>query len=274
LAGITCLLLLPCACVFHTPPPLPGELAAAKADPGERNESQSAETEGEVEAPEGTGLTFKKGDEPAMGMSPEELLAFNEAQGDPVGIFPLTRALEGLQGDGSLWAELHTDRGVISCELYEDRTPLTVANFVALARGLRPVLDRDTDTWTPRRYYDNTIFHRIIAGFIVQGGDPTGTGTGNPGYVVPDEYVPDLRHDEAGVLSMANRGGPTTGSAQFFITLGPAPNLDGTHTVFGKCDEAGVEIADDMASTPRDDHDKPLDPEVLKRVEIVRRAAE
>jgi len=118
----------------------------------------------------------------------------------------------------SYTARIKTEKGDMVVELYADRTPLTVENFVSLARA---------------GFYDGTTFHRVIAGFMAQGGDPTGTGTGGPGYQFGDEFHPSLRHDAAGVLSMANAG-PGTNGSQFFITHGPTPHLDDRHTVFGK----------------------------------------
>lgn len=115
-------------------------------------------------------------------------------------------------------ATFKTEKGDIGVELYADRAPLTVENFVNLARA---------------GFYDGTTFHRVIRGFMAQGGDPTGTGTGGPGYTFDDEFHPSLRHDSAGILSMANAGAGTNGS-QFFITHGPTPHLDGRHSVFGK----------------------------------------
>jgi len=115
-------------------------------------------------------------------------------------------------------ATFKTEKGDIVVDLYADRAPLTVENFVNLARA---------------GFYDGTTFHRVINGFMAQGGDPTGTGTGGPGYQFGDEFHPTLRHDGAGVLSMANAG-PGTNGSQFFITYGPTPHLDGRHSVFGK----------------------------------------
>ena len=115
-------------------------------------------------------------------------------------------------------ATFKTEKGDIVVDLYADRAPLTVENFVNLARA---------------GFYDGTTFHRVINGFMAQGGDPTGTGTGGPGYQFGDEFHPTLRHDGAGVLSMANAG-PGTNGSQFFITSGPTPHLDGRHSVFGK----------------------------------------
>ena len=115
-------------------------------------------------------------------------------------------------------ARFKTERGEIVCELFADDAPMTVENFVNLARA---------------RFYDGVTFHRVIPGFMAQGGDPTGTGSGGPGYSFRDELSPKRRHDGAGVLSMANAG-PNTNGSQFFITFGPTPHLDGRHTVFGR----------------------------------------
>ena len=125
----------------------------------------------------------------------------------------------------SYTATLKTEKGDIVVELFADRAPRTVENFVNLARA---------------GFYDGTTFHRVINGFMAQGGDPTGTGTGGPGYQFGDEFHPELRHDSAGVLSMANAG-PGTNGSQFFITHGPTPHLDDRHTVFGKVSE-GMEV--------------------------------
>lgn len=269
------------ACVFVPPPPLPEELAqsepgGAQAPPtttgdpsGSGPPAATGESSPSTTAPS-EAPAFEKGSLPPVGLSATEIVAYNKAQGDPrpEGV-PLDEALSGISGTGSLWARFHTARGPIDCRLLEDRTPLTVANFVALARGIRPVLDRDSDTWGPRRWYDGSTFHRVIPGFMIQGGDPTGTGLGSPGYVITDEFAPDLRHDRAGILSMANRG-PGTGSAQFFITLAPTPHLDGKHTVFGECSEAGTDLADDIALVPRSADDKPVDPERVDAVELYR----
>jgi len=125
----------------------------------------------------------------------------------------------------SYTARFKTDKGEIVVELFADRAPLTVENFINLARS---------------GFYDGTTFHRVIGGFMAQGGDPTGTGTGGPGYQFADEFHPSLRHDRAGILSMANAG-PGTNGSQFFITYGPTPHLDGKHSVFGKVVE-GMQV--------------------------------
>ena len=153
---------------------------------------------------------------------------------DPLkGVFSLEDATKGLTGKGKLIAEIRTDAGKLECELYEDRAPLTVANFVGLARGLRPFKNPKGE-WQKVAGYDGTTFHRIIKGFMIQGGDPAGTGAGEPGYNIPDEVWDGAYHSERGLICMANRG-PNTNGMQFFIMDGSAPHLDSGYTIFGKC---------------------------------------
>lgn len=175
---------------------------------------------------------------------------------DPAkGTFTLEEATRGLQGSGELVAEMRTDQGKLECTLFEDRAPITVANFVGLARGLRPWKNPKGE-WVKTPAYDGTTFHRVVRGFMVQGGDPTGTGAGNPGYVIPDEIWEGAYHSERGLLCMANRG-PNTNAMQFFILDGAAPHLDGGYTIFGKCGPdsviekiASTEVQGDRAVNP------------------------
>jgi len=179
------------------------------------------------------------------------------AGADPLaGKFTLAEAVAGLAKQGKLVAELRTDAGLLRCTLYEDKAPNTVANFVGLARGLRPFKDPKSKEWVKRPAYDNGVFHRIIRGFMIQGGDPTGTGRSDGGYVIPDEIWEGARHDRRGLLCMANRG-KNTNSMQFFILDGPAPHLDGGYTIFGECAPESVitkladaEVRGDRAVTP------------------------
>ena len=159
----------------------------------------------------------------------------------------LKTATDGLTGTGALMADIVTDQGKISCKLFDDKAPVTVANFVGLARGLQPFKDPTTGSWVKRPAYDGTTFHRIIKGFMIQGGDPKGTGSGDPGYTIDDEIWPGSKHDHAGELCMANRGKNTNGM-QFFITDDAAPHLDGNYTIFGEC--GPVTLVHKIASTP------------------------
>ncbi len=277
---VAAVLALTTGCVFMPPAPLDGELALSGEPSGHNmgtHESPVGE-EGDSEiAPEPTGGPaddrFERGQEPPVGMSLADILAFNRAQGDPVdGFFELDQALAGLPEEGELWVEFVTGRGVIDCKLFEDLAPTTVANFVGLARGLRPWYDQDRAEWVSGEpYYDDTTFHRVIPSFMIQGGDPTGTGRGNPGYVIPDEIRAELGHD-GGALSMANKGAGT-GSAQFFIVLEPVGHLNGLHSVFGRCTAAGVDVGNAVAGAAVGANDKPVDDEVLRTVRIVRRPA-
>jgi peptidyl-prolyl cis-trans isomerase A (cyclophilin A) len=258
-------------CVFTPPPPLPEELAAQKSEEQARIERLRA---GKAQSPEGEaggeGPRFVAGDEPELGMTDEELREYATAQGDPEGgDFTLEEATEGMTGSGQLWARIvMVDGGVMECELLADAAPRTVANFVGLARGKRATRDEE-GTWAAKPYFDGTVFHRVIEGFMIQGGDPTGTGTGNTGYVLPDELGEGLFHDHPGLLSMANRG-PTTGSAQFFVTLAPTPHLDGKHAIFGRCTEASITVAEKIAATGGAG-DRPTTPQTIKTVEIAYR---
>lgn len=134
-----------------------------------------------------------------------------------------------------LYAHFETTMGEFTCVLYDQFAPNTVGNFVQLAQGTKSwTHPKDGKKMNGVKYYDGVIFHRVINGFMIQSGDPTGTGMGGPGYAIPDEISPTLRHDREGRLSMANTGRKNSGGAQFFITLGPRSNLDGGYAIFGQ----------------------------------------
>ena len=147
----------------------------------------------------------------------------------------------------------HTNLGDFTAELFEDKAPKTAGNFLELVE---------------KGFYDGVIFHRVIDDFMIQGGDPTGTGMGGPGYTIDDEFGPGLAHSSEGILSMANAG-PNTGGSQFFITLVPTPWLDGHHAIFGKITE-GMDVVHKIGSTPTDFADRPLEDVVMEKVEIVK----
>jgi len=153
-----------------------------------------------------------------------------------------------------LYADLETSKGNIILELYYEQAPTTVSNFVALAEGNHPVVDDQHDG---KRYYDGLKFHRVIENFMIQGGDPTGTGSGGPGYQFDDEFNEELKHDRPGVLSMANAG-PGTNGSQFFITHVETPWLDGKHSIFGKVN-SGQDVVDKIE---QDD--------IIKKVKVIR----
>jgi peptidyl-prolyl cis-trans isomerase A (cyclophilin A) len=164
-------------------------------------------------------------------------------------------------------ARLHTNKGVIEVQLFSSQVPKTVGNFVGLAEGTIPWTQPDG---SPGRgpLYQNVLFHRVIKDFMLQGGDPEGSGRGGPGYRFEDEFVPGLRHDQPGTLSMANAG-PNTNGSQFFITTVPTPHLDNRHSVFGKV-TSGMDVVKDIESVPTDRTDRPTEDVVLQKVEILR----
>ncbi len=169
---------------------------------------------------------------------------------------------------GPVYATLKTSMGDIVIQLFEDKAPKTVANFVDLATGTKEWTDPKTKEKVKRPLYNGTIFHRVIPGFMIQGGDPLGNGTGGPGYRFEDEFNPDLKHSKPYILSMANAG-PNTNGSQFFITHKATPWLDGKHSVFGEVVK-GQEVVDAIANVPRDFRDRPLKEVILKEVVISR----
>jgi len=165
---------------------------------------------------------------------------------------------------------LDTSMGRITCRFYERQAPKAVANFIALAEGTKDWTDPATKkVMHNQRYYDGTIFHRVIPEFMIQSGDPTGTGMGDPGYTFNDEVDPNLTFDRPGRLAMANSG-PNTNGSQFFITEQAYDTLNQHYTLFGQCDEPSVLVVKTIARVERDSEDKPLAPVVLKKVTIVR----
>lgn len=165
---------------------------------------------------------------------------------------------------------MDTSMGRITCQFYQQQAPLAVANFIALAEGTKDWTDFATGKKEHNtRFYDGTTFHRVIPGFMIQGGDTAGTGMGNPGYAFNDEFDPNLNFDQPGRLAMANYG-PNTNGAQFFITEQAYDSLDQHYTLFGQCDPASVEVVKAITAVPRDGNDRPLTPVVLNKVTIVR----
>ena len=160
-----------------------------------------------------------------------------------------------------------TSEGSFTVRLMPDHAPKTVGNFVGLAQGTKPWTDPRDGSPASGPYYDGTIFHRVIDNFMIQGGDPTGTGTGGPGYMFDDETPPDgPRFDRPGLLAMANAG-PNTNGSQFFVTVAPAEWLSGKHTIFGEVSE-GYEVVERISKTPTRGQDRPVTDVVLERVDI------
>ena len=228
--------------------PMPSAGGFATYDAGAASDAGTLWSRGDAAAPP-TGTIVKNG-----GTDPLD------------GRFSFTDATRDIKGTGALVARIDTPRGPLECKLYEDKAPHTVANFVGLARGLRPWKNAQGQ-WIKKPAYDGTTFHRIIKGFMIQGGDPIGDGNGDPGYAIADEVWPGATHDRAGLLCMANRGRNTNG-AQFFITDGAAPHLDAKgYTIFGEC--SPTSRVRDLASWPVSG-ERALNPPVIARVTILR----
>jgi peptidyl-prolyl cis-trans isomerase A (cyclophilin A) len=171
-------------------------------------------------------------------------------------------------GEGRLHARFKTSLGDIVAVLHENEVPRTVANFVALATGTVEWTHPQSGAKSTAPLYSGTIFHRVIPDFMIQGGDPTGTGRGGPGWRFGDEFHPELRHDKPGILSMANSG-PNTNGCQFFITERPTPHLDNRHSVFGEVVE-NAELIGQIARVPTGPQDRPATDVVLEQIEIFR----
>jgi peptidyl-prolyl cis-trans isomerase A (cyclophilin A) len=166
---------------------------------------------------------------------------------------------------------LHTTAGDIVLQLYPDHAPKTVRNFVELAEGQREWTDPTTKQKTTARLYDGTVFHRVIDGFMIQGGDPLGTGTGGPGYQFADEIHPELVFNQPYLLAMANAG-PGTNGSQFFVTVGPTPHLNRKHTIFGVvADEQSRKVVDSIATTKTGRGDRPVQEVRINSVSVERR---
>jgi peptidyl-prolyl cis-trans isomerase A (cyclophilin A) len=173
-----------------------------------------------------------------------------------------------------LHATLHTNRGDIRIQLFPNHAPKTVRNFVGLAEGTQEWRDPKSGQERKDPFYDGLTFHRVISGFMIQGGCPTGTGTGGPGYTFNDEIHPELTFTKPYLLAMANagtRGGQGTNGSQFFVTVGPTPHLQGKHTIFGEvADGPSREVVDKISSTATDRQDRPSDEVVIERVTVER----
>jgi len=167
------------------------------------------------------------------------------------------------------YARFVTSEGNFTVRLFDQEAPRTVENFVGLADGTKEWSDPRTNQKVQKPYYNGTIFHRVIDGFMIQGGDPLGQGIGGPGYNFADEFHPKLRHNKAGILSMANRG-PNTNGGQFFITLAATPHLDDRHAVFGEVVD-GMDVVSKIGRTATGDRDRPLKDIVVQQITIERR---
>ena len=170
---------------------------------------------------------------------------------------------------GKVFAVFTTSEGAFTIELFEKDAPKTVENFIGLAEGTKEWTDPKTDAKVKKPYYNGLIFHRVIAGFMIQGGDPLGNGTGGPGYSFADEFGSGRKINKAGILAMANRG-PNTNGGQFFITLAPQEHLTGKHTVFGEV-TAGMDVVNKVGEAKTAAGNKPVKPIVIQSVKIERK---
>jgi peptidyl-prolyl cis-trans isomerase A (cyclophilin A) len=252
--GLTLLAMMACGKTPEPPPPPPPAPppAAATASPSASNASTTTTTAAA----------------PTANLVDGDAGLVQHGGPDPLdGKWAMADALKGLKGTGPVTATIDTSNGSLTCKLYDTKAPNTVANFIGLARGTRPWKDPHGN-WVKRPAYDGTTFHRIIKGFMIQGGDPVGNGTGEPGYTIKDELWPGAKHDRAGLLCMANRGHDTNGQ-QFFITDAAAAHLDGNYTIFGEC--APEDTIHAIASVPLKG-EKPTTPVVINDVTIARGA--
>ena len=181
------------------------------------------------------------------------------------GSFTLREATDGLPGTGALHADIETTTGTFDCTLLEQQAPVTVANFVGLARGIRDFWDPIEGRWTRRPFYDGSLFHRVIPDFMIQGGDILRSGMGGVGYEIPDENISP--HDAPGLLCMANHG-PNTGGGQFFITEVAKPHLDTSYSIFGRC--TPTDLVGRITHLQRDANDRPERPVFITAVRIRR----
>jgi peptidyl-prolyl cis-trans isomerase A (cyclophilin A) len=176
--------------------------------------------------------------------------------------------MRGVTVNPGTYAHFDTTEGRFTVRLFAEEAPRTVENFVGLAEGTKEWTDSASRRTEKRPFYDGVVFHRVIDGFMIQGGDPLGQGHGGPGYKFADEFHPDLRHSKAGVLSMANAG-PNTNGSQFFITLAPTPHLDNRHSVFGEVVE-GMDVVRRIGGVRTGARDRPVNDVVIQKVTIER----
>ncbi len=249
-------LVLLAACSTTPPEPTPDPAGARAAAPVTTSKPSGGETKPvALAAP------------PKRKVSAKPVAPIKPSADDPLkGQWSIEDATKGLPAGKTLVATIETDLGKLECTLFPDKAPITVATFVGLARGLRPWKTPE-GKWEKKPLYDGTIFHRIIKGFMIQGGDPKKNGSGDAGFEIPDEVWDDANHDRAGLLCMANHG-PNTNSAQFFITDDAAAHLDGGYTIFGEC--APVEVIHTLASVEMGS-DGPKKPPVIKKISVARK---
>ncbi|HET9480129.1 MAG TPA: peptidylprolyl isomerase [Candidatus Polarisedimenticolia bacterium] len=184
-------------------------------------------------------------------------------------VFPIRSVEASWKEKPGMYAIFETSHGRIVAELFPKEAPKTVENFVGLAEATKPYKDPNLGEMVKRRFYDGLTFHRIIPNFMMQGGDPTGTGRGGPGFNIEDEFLPTLKFDQPGRLGMANTGRPNTGSSQFFITHVPTPHLNNKHTIFGQVVE-GMDVVEKICGTLGTPSGAPKEPVSIRTLKIER----
>jgi peptidyl-prolyl cis-trans isomerase A (cyclophilin A) len=246
--------------------------APATAEPGVAASEKAAAPSAEKALEPAPSGEAAKPVEPASTDAPKAIVRQPTSPDPAGGKFTLEEAVKGLPGKGALTATIDTSAGTIVCKLFDDKAPNTVANFVGLARGLRPFWDGRAAAWVKRPLYDGTSFHRVIPDFMIQGGDLYGDGSGEVGYVIPDELAKGLSHDRAGLLCMANRG-PNTNGGQFFITDAATPHLTqmNSYSIFGECAPLGVIAKIARAPKPHPMAERPEPPIPINSVKIARK---
>jgi peptidyl-prolyl cis-trans isomerase A (cyclophilin A) len=189
------------------------------------------------------------------------------SDGTIVGVADSNGSLVGIK----VTATLHTSQGDIKLDLFPDYAPKTVKSFVGLAEGTKEYSPQNAQGGTEGPYYDGTLFHRVMEGFMIQAGDPTGTGRGGPGFTVPDEFTAELQFNKPYLLAMANINRPNTNGSQFFITLKPTPHLNFKHTIFGEvADQDSRNVVDAISHVKTAGQDRPVEDVVINRVVIER----
>lgn len=195
----------------------------------------------------------KSAETPSTASTPEKAATSKESKAD--------------KKEKNMIAVFETNKGTFEVKLFNDKAPKTVKNFTDLAEGKKEWKDPKTGKMVKKPFYDGLIFHRVIDGFMLQGGDPEGSGSGGPGYTFEDEFGPGLKHDKPGMLSMANRG-PNTNGSQFFVTVAATPWLDGRHAIFGEVVK-NMDVVNAIAKVSTGPGDKPVEDVVIKKVTIV-----
>lgn len=236
-------------------------------DPTTDDSSATAQAEEQAAAQDEEAGDDEEGEPAPTEASEPERAETQDGAADEAGAESAEEILAQFEGEGTLTATIETTQGTLHCELFDEKAPETVANFAGLATAKKTYRSNDSGDLVRGNFYNGLIFHRVIPNFMIQGGDPTGTGTSGPGYQFDDEFDSSLVHDKAGIMSMANSG-PGTNGSQFFITDGATPHLNGRHSVFGHCAE--TDVVSEIARVTRGRGDRPVDEVVIQSITVER----